>query len=106
MHDNWKQAVVAAAETDTVIVNRFARPAMRTLRTELSAAAERERTPAGLSIDGVMDLYFGGSMEAAYAMSGQVAGRITRCSRCARSSRRPGATAGTGCSELGKWAEE
>jgi hypothetical protein len=35
-----------------------------------------EHTPAPLSIDGVLDLYFGGSMEAAYAMSGQVAGRI------------------------------
>ncbi len=76
VHDNWKQAVVAAAETDTVIVNRYAKPAMRTLRTELSASAEREHTPAPLSIDGVLDLYFGGSMEAAYAMSGQVAGRI------------------------------
>ena len=46
VHDNWKQAVVAAAETDTVIVNRYAKPAMRTLRTELSAAAEREHAGA------------------------------------------------------------
>ena len=46
VHDNWKQAVVAAAETDTVIVNRYAKPAMRTLRTERSAAAEREEQPA------------------------------------------------------------
>ena len=45
MHDNWKQAVIAAAETDTVIVNRYAKPSMRTLRTELSAEAERV-TPA------------------------------------------------------------
>lgn len=37
---------------------------------------EREPAPAQLAIDGVMELYFGGSMEAAYAMSGQVAGRI------------------------------
>ncbi len=41
VHENWKQAVVAAAETDTVVVNRYAKPSMRTLRTELSAAAER-----------------------------------------------------------------
>jgi enoyl-[acyl-carrier protein] reductase II len=76
VHDNWKQAVVAGAETDTVIVNRFNRPAMRTLRTERTAAAEREETPAPLAIDGIMDLYFGGQMEAGYAMSGQVQGRI------------------------------
>ena len=30
VHDNWKQAVIAAAETDTVIVNRYAKPSMRT----------------------------------------------------------------------------
>ena len=29
-----------------------------------------------MSIDGILDLYFGGHMEAGYAMSGQVAGRI------------------------------
>jgi enoyl-[acyl-carrier protein] reductase II len=76
VHDNWKQAVVAGAETDTVVVNRFNRPAMRTLRTERSAAAEREERPAPLSIDGILELYFGGQMEAGYAMSGQVQGRI------------------------------
>jgi enoyl-[acyl-carrier protein] reductase II len=77
VHDNWKQAVIAAAETDTVIVNRFAKPAMRTLRTELSASAERKHPAPPLTLEGVLDLYFGGAMEAAYAMSGQVAGRIT-----------------------------
>ena len=76
VHDNWKQAVVDGAETDTVVVNRFNRPAMRTLRTERSAAAEREVTPPPLAIDGILDLYFGGRMEAGYAMSGQVQGRI------------------------------
>jgi enoyl-[acyl-carrier protein] reductase II len=76
VHDNWKQAVIAAAETDTVIVNRYAKPSMRTLRTELSAAAEQQTPAPPLSVSGVQDLYFGGEMEAAYAMSGQVAGRI------------------------------
>jgi enoyl-[acyl-carrier protein] reductase II len=76
IHDNWKQAVIAAAETDTVIVNRFAKPAMRTLRTELSAGAERVSPAPPLTGGGVQQLYFGGDMNAAYAMSGQVAGRI------------------------------
>jgi enoyl-[acyl-carrier protein] reductase II len=76
VHDNWKQAVVAAAETDTVVVNRYGRPAMRTLRTDLSAGAEREDPPPALAIDSLFRLYFGGEMNAAYAMSGQVAGRI------------------------------
>jgi enoyl-[acyl-carrier protein] reductase II len=76
VHDNWKQAVIAAAETDTVVVNRYGRPAMRTLRTDLSASAEREDPPPALAIDSLFRLYFGGEMNAAYAMSGQVAGRI------------------------------
>jgi enoyl-[acyl-carrier protein] reductase II len=76
VHDAWKQAVVAAAETDTVVVNRYAKPAMRTLRTARSAEAERAAVVASLDLDGVARLYFGGDMVAAYAMSGQVAGRI------------------------------
>jgi enoyl-[acyl-carrier protein] reductase II len=76
VHENWKRAVIAAAETDTVIVNRYGKPAMRTLRTELSAGAERAEVPPALSLDGLMRLYFGGELNAAYAMSGQVAGRI------------------------------
>ncbi len=76
VHENWKQAVVAAAETDTVVVNRYAKPSMRTLRTDLSSTAERAEKAPALAIDGLMQLYFGGEMNAAYAMSGQVAGRI------------------------------
>src|ERR671923_221229 len=34
VHDNWKRAIVAAAETDTVFLNRFSRPGLRALRTE------------------------------------------------------------------------
>jgi enoyl-[acyl-carrier protein] reductase II len=76
VHDNWKRAMIAAAETDTVVVNRYAKPSMRTLRTDLSATAERETPAPTLTIDGIFRLYFGGDMNAAYAMSGQVAGRI------------------------------
>jgi enoyl-[acyl-carrier protein] reductase II len=76
VHDNWKQAVIAAAETDTVIVNRYAKPSMRTLRTELTTEAERLTPAPPLGLDGVQRLYFAGEMNAAYAMSGQVAGRI------------------------------
>ena len=43
VHDNWKQAIVAAAETDTVFLNRFSKPGLRALRTERSERLERER---------------------------------------------------------------
>ncbi|MCB0994982.1 MAG: nitronate monooxygenase [Acidimicrobiales bacterium] len=76
VHDNWKRAVVDAAETDTVVLNRFTRPAMRALRTEYTAPLEREEGGGMAGRDRILDLYFGGDMNAAVPMSGQVAGRI------------------------------
>jgi enoyl-[acyl-carrier protein] reductase II len=78
IHKNWKQAVIAVAETDTVFLNSHASPALRTLRTERTSALEfdHERNSMG-SFGIVRDLYFGGDLEAAIALSGQVAGRIT-----------------------------
>lgn len=76
VHDNWKQAIVAAAETDTLIVNRYGRPAVRVLRTERTTAAEREERAPLPPIENLFQLYFGGDMEAGFAFSGQVAGRI------------------------------
>lgn len=76
VHDNWKQAIVAAAETDTLIVNRYGRPAVRVLRTQRTSAAEREERAPLPPIENLFQLYFGGDMEAGFAFSGQVAGRI------------------------------
>jgi enoyl-[acyl-carrier protein] reductase II len=76
VHDNWKQAIVAAAETDTLIVNRYGRPAVRVLRTQRTTAAEREERVPLPPIENLFQLYFGGDMEAGFAFSGQVAGRI------------------------------
>jgi enoyl-[acyl-carrier protein] reductase II len=76
VHDNWKQAIVAAAETDTVFLNRFSRPGLRALKTETSLALERQEH-VGFEVFGrVLDLYFGGDMEASIALGGQVVGRI------------------------------
>jgi len=77
VHDNWKQAVVAAKETDTVFLNQASRPALRALRTERTETL----LPLGAfnameHFAGVQELYFGGDMEAAIPLSGQVVGRI------------------------------
>ena len=77
VHDNWKQAVVGARETDTVFLNQQSRPALRALRTERTTALE----PLGKfnvmeNMAGIPQLYFGGDMEAAIPLSGQVCGRI------------------------------
>lgn len=77
VHDNWKQAIVNARETDTVFLNQQARPALRALRTERTTALE----PLGKfnvmeNMADLHKLYFGGDLEAAIPLSGQVVGRI------------------------------
>ncbi len=77
VHSNWKNAILGAAETDTVFLNRFGRPGLRALRTQKTTLLEREEQ-VDLSVFGrATDLYFGGDMEASIALTGQVAGRIT-----------------------------
>jgi enoyl-[acyl-carrier protein] reductase II len=76
VHDNWKAAIVAAAETDTVFLNRFSRPGLRALRTERSTRLEQQDHVGMDEFGTAMDLYFGGDMEASLALGGQVVGRI------------------------------
>jgi enoyl-[acyl-carrier protein] reductase II len=76
VHENWKNAIVNAAETDTVFLNRFAKPGLRALRTERSSRLEREEVVNMLEFGTAKDLYFGGDMEASLALGGQVMGRI------------------------------
>jgi enoyl-[acyl-carrier protein] reductase II len=78
VHPNWKQAIIDAAETDTVMLNRHTSPALRALRTDRTNALEFDTEHNAMELFGrAMDLYFGGDMEAAVALGGQVAGRIT-----------------------------
>ena len=78
VHSNWKQAIMDAKETDTVFLNRHGPgPALRALRTERTTKLELDPGENIMGeMRGVLDLYFGGDMEAAIALSGQVAGRI------------------------------
>ncbi|MBV8951473.1 MAG: nitronate monooxygenase [Actinobacteria bacterium] len=76
VHDNYKNLIVESAETDTVFLNRFARPGFRVMRTPYSEALEREeQVPLG-ELGKILELYFGGNLDAAFAFGGQVAGRI------------------------------
>ncbi|MDB5419440.1 MAG: nitronate monooxygenase [Phenylobacterium sp.] len=78
VHQNWKDMIVGAKETDTVFLNRFGPgPALRALRTEKTTLYEKEPPENIMGEFGrALDLYFGGDMEASIALSGQVAGRI------------------------------
>ncbi len=70
-------AILDAAETDTVFLNRFSppRPA-RAAHRSAATALERQEHVGFESSARAMDLYFGGDMEASIALGGQVVGRI------------------------------
>ena len=77
IHQNWKDAIVAASETDSVLLNRHAAPALRVLRTERSNALEFDVTSNAMEhMARHQELYFGGDIDAALALGGAVAGRI------------------------------
>jgi enoyl-[acyl-carrier protein] reductase II len=77
VHDNWKQSIVDCEETGTVFLNRFHSPALRALRTNKTTELEKITNENVMGQFGnAKDLYYGGDMEAAIPLSGQVAGRI------------------------------
>ncbi len=77
VHQNWKQAILDAADTDTVFLNQHTSPALRALRTARTEGYEFNTEANAMELFGDdMALYFGGDMEAAIALGGQVAGRI------------------------------
>jgi enoyl-[acyl-carrier protein] reductase II len=77
VHQNWKDAIVDAKETDTVFLNRFHSPALRALRTARTTRLEKNPEVNAMTEFGTArSLYFGGDMEAAIPLTGQVAGRI------------------------------
>lgn len=77
VHENWKNAIVGAAETDTVLLRSEHGPALRALRTARTDMVEAgEADGMSALAGGIMDVYFGGNLEAGVALTGQVAGRI------------------------------
>ena len=79
VHRNMKDAVVAAAETDTMLINKHNGKQVRVLRTEATAPFEiaTEGDPMAL-LGNIHGLYRDGDLNASLAQLGQVAGRIGR----------------------------
>jgi enoyl-[acyl-carrier protein] reductase II len=76
VHDNWKRAIVDGEETGTVFLNQRHSPALRAIKTERTRSlADAEHNVFG-DFGDAQALYFGGDMEAAIALAGQVMGRI------------------------------
>jgi enoyl-[acyl-carrier protein] reductase II len=78
VHDGLKQAVLDAAETDTVLVNRQNGRPMRVLRTETTAALEfaEDVDPTRELLMNTVVTYTQGTVENSLPSIGQVAGRI------------------------------
>ena len=77
VHQNWKNAIYEGKETDTVFLNQQGRPALRAMRTERTGELElMGQFQPFEHMANILDLYFGGDLEAAIQLTGQVMGRI------------------------------
>ena len=76
VHQNWKHAICVADETGTVYMKPTQGPALRALKTSRSTKNEFGTPDLRAVFGNAQELYFGGDMEAAFALSGQIAGRI------------------------------
>jgi enoyl-[acyl-carrier protein] reductase II len=76
VHDNWKNAIVDGGETDTVFLNQRHSPALRAIKTERTTGLQFAEHNVFGDFGDPQKLYFGGDMNAAIALSGQVQGRI------------------------------
>ena len=76
VHDNYKAAIVDAPTTGTVVLNKKATPCLRALKTERSLSIYEEGLMPPDTMKNILDLYFGGDMEAAIGLAGQTSGLI------------------------------
>jgi enoyl-[acyl-carrier protein] reductase II len=75
VHANFKNAIVDANDSGTVLLDIPGNPTMRVLRTGLAARVAAHDPDAKL-LGKVTELYFDGDMEASVANTGQVSSRI------------------------------
>lgn len=77
VHQNFKDAIVAAGDDGTMLLNVPGNPTMRVLRNALGATAVAgDATHDSRLLGRITDLYFDGDMEASVANTGQVSARI------------------------------
>jgi enoyl-[acyl-carrier protein] reductase II len=76
VHDNYKQAIIDAKETGTYVLNKKASPCIRALKTERTAKIYEDGLMPADTFKGIMDVYFGGDMEASVGLAGQSSGLI------------------------------
>ncbi|WNG95306.1 nitronate monooxygenase family protein [Mycobacterium sp. ITM-2016-00318] len=75
VHSNFKNAILAASDSGTVLLDIPGNPTMRVLRAGLAARVAAHDPEAQL-LGKVTELYFDGDMDASVANTGQVSSRI------------------------------
>ncbi len=76
VHHNYKQAIIDAPETGTLMLNKSGTPCVRALKTQRSQGIYQAGTMPKETFGKILDLYFGGDMEASIGLAGQTAGLI------------------------------
>jgi enoyl-[acyl-carrier protein] reductase II len=76
VHANYKNAIVQAKETGTLVLNKMATPCIRSLKSERTQAIYAAGVMPMDALSGILQVYFGGDMEAAPALAGQTVGLI------------------------------
>jgi len=76
VHANYKNAIIDANEAGTWVLNKKASPCIRALKTERTAKIYEEGLMPADTFGNILDLYFGGDMEASVGLAGQTVGLI------------------------------
>ena len=76
VHQNWKDAILSGSESDTYVLNKSGSPCLRAIKTDYSKEIFEKGSMDMSVFKGVQDLYFGGDLNAAPALTGQSMGLI------------------------------
>ena len=77
VHKNFKNKIIESGIDGTYILNKKSKPVIRALKTNLTKDIDEKGEMDMTALMNIKDLYFGGDMEAAPALSGQSTGLIT-----------------------------
>ena len=76
VHDNWKNAILNGTEAATYVLNKTGSPCLRAIKTDYTKEIYEKGSMDMSVFGGVQDLYFGGNLNAAPALTGLSMGLI------------------------------
>jgi enoyl-[acyl-carrier protein] reductase II len=76
VHESWKNAILSGTESDTYVLNKTGSPCLRAIKTDYTKEIFEKGSMDMSVFGGVQDLYFGGDLNAAPALTGQSMGLI------------------------------